>query len=166
MFIPFDSLPAHARLWIYQANRPVTNSEKNIISDALLAFTQQWLVHGEPMMASYAIYHDQFLILAADEGYNAASGCSIDGSVRALKTLGEQLHIDFFDRGTVAFKKENQLTLIPVASLKSAGKEGTWNEDTLTFNNLVATKSEFETGWIVRAGDTWLKRYILQDVNH
>ena len=64
MFIPFDSLPDHARLWIYQANRPVTNSEKNIISDALLAFTQQWLVHGEPMMASYAIYHDQFLILA------------------------------------------------------------------------------------------------------
>lgn len=165
MFIPFDSLPDHARLWIYQANRPVTNSEKNIISDALLAFTQQWLVHGEPMMASYAIYHDQFLILAADEGYNAASGCSIDGSVRALKTLGEQLHIDFFDRGTVAFKKENQLVLIPVASLKNAGKEGIWSEDTLTFNNLVATKGDFETGWIVRAGDTWLKRYILQDVN-
>lgn len=160
MFIPFESLPSHARLWIYQANRRVTNSEKDIISNALMAFTQQWLVHGEPMMASYALLHDQFIVLAADEGYNAASGCSIDGSVRTLKTLGEQLNIDFLERGTVAFKKENEVVLIPVSTLKQKSQEGFWDEGTLTFNNLVSNKAEFETNWIVPAGDTWLKRYI------
>jgi hypothetical protein len=138
----------------------MTKSEKDIISDTLMAFTQQWLVHGEPMMASYVVCYDQFIVLAADEGYNAASGCSIDGSVRTIKALGEQLHIDFFDRSTVAFKKENEIELVPVAVLKQKNGEGFWDENTLSFNNLVATKSDFEQKWIVAAGDTWLKRYV------
>jgi len=160
MFIPFESLPPHARLWIYQSNRKVTKSEIDTISDTLMAFTEQWLVHGQPMMASYTVRYDQFLVLAADEGFNAASGCSIDGSVRTIKALGEKLAIDFFDRTTVAFKIEEEIVTVPIAVLKQKNAEGIWDENTLSFNNLVATKSEFEQKWIVSAGDTWLKRYL------
>jgi hypothetical protein len=160
MFVPFESLPNHSRLWIYQASRKISNSEKDIISQTLTSFTQQWLVHGEPMMASFTVCDDQFIVLAADEGYNAASGCSIDGSVRTLKSLGQQLGIDFFDRTKVAFKKEKEIVLIPVSELKQKNIEGVWNENSLTFNNLVATKGEFNATWIIPAAGTWLTRYL------
>ena len=78
MFVPFETLPIHTRVWVYQANRKISSSEKNIISTVLTSFTQEWQVHGQPMKASFHLYYDQFIVLAADEGFNAASGCSID----------------------------------------------------------------------------------------
>lgn len=160
MYISFDLLPPHSRIWIYQADRKISYSEKDIISSALTSFTQQWQVHGNPMKTSFKLYFDQFIILAADEGYNAASGCSIDGSVRALKSIGEQYNIDFFNRNLVAFKKSNEIELIPMADLKRAHEKGLWNDQTPTFNNLINKIEQIETQWIVPSRETWLNRYL------
>lgn len=158
MFVPFDSLPDDARIWIYQSNRKFSSGEADIISQELLTFTEQWEVHGKPMKTSFKLYFDQFIILAADEGHNEASGCSIDGSVRVLKNLGSRLNVDLFDRNSVAFKKE-EVILIPLSKLKQQNAAASWNKDTLVFNNLVATKGDLKARWMVKAGDTWLKRY-------
>jgi hypothetical protein len=158
MFAPFDSLPDNARIWIYQSNRKFSKGEVDIISKDLLSFTEQWEVHGKPMKTSFKLCFDQFIILAADEGYNEASGCSIDSSVRVLKNLGSLLNIDLFDRNAVAFK-DNEITLIPLSKLKEQNAVGRWNRDTLVFNNLITTKGDLSERWLVKAGDTWLKRY-------
>ena len=160
MFVPFDSIAGHSRVWIYQADRKISSSEKDIIFKELTAFTEQWQVHGQPMKTSFQVYFDHFIVLAADEGYNAASGCSIDGSVRILKSLGEQLHIDFFDRTKVAFQKDGDIIILQLNSLKQKNKEGQWNGKTVAFNNLVATKDELLTKWQVPAAETWLSRYL------
>lgn len=156
MYIAFENLPDHARVWIYQADRKIKSSETAIISEALRAFTESWTVHGQPMEASFTIRFDQFIILAA---HDQASGCSIDSSVRAMKEIGTATGIDFFNRTQVAFLRGEEAVLIPLADLKSeyAGKK--WNEDVLTFNNLVDTKSALEKTWLIPAGSTWLKRY-------
>ncbi len=162
MFVPFDKLGDHARLWIYQANRDFNSDELKIISEALRSFTDRWLVHGQPMHASFEIRWNRFIIIAADEKANAASGCSIDDSVRTLKGLAGSLNVDFFDRTLIAFHDGEKVFTIPSSELKSAAKAGTWNATTPTFNNLVATKKELEQQWIVPAGNTWLKRYLTQ----
>lgn len=162
MFIPFENIDASARIWIYQANRKLNSDEIKIISQALSAFTEGWLVHGSPMRASFDIRFDQFIILAADEQANAASGCSIDDSVRTLKTLGAELNIGFFDRSLVAFKKDDHVFTIPSNDLKEKLKDGMWNHGTLVFNNLVGTKQDLNRTWLVPAASTWLKRYLPQ----
>lgn len=160
MFVPFESLADSSRVWIYQTDRKLSSSEKEILSQALFSFTEQWQVHGEPMKTSFKLEHDQFVVLAADEDYNAASGCSIDGSVRVLKELGRQLAVDFFNRNLAAFKKEEKVTLFPLTALREKNLEGYWNEHTLFFNNLVSSKGGLRKDWIVPAGSTWLKRYL------
>jgi hypothetical protein len=163
MFIPFNSIADHSRVWIYQADRKISSSEKDIIFKELTAFTEQWQVHGQPMKTSFQIFYDHFIVLAADEGYNAASGCSIDGSVRILKNLGEQLQLDFFDRTKVAFLSENDsddIIILPLNSLKQKNKEGMWTGKTITFNNLVPTKEELQKQWLTPASETWLSRYL------
>ena len=160
MFVPFEKIQTSSRIWIYQANRPFNSEEAKIISDALFTFTESWLVHGSPMQASFSLEYDQFVILAADEDANAASGCSIDDSVRTFKKLGQVLTIDFFDRSLVAFKKGEHVFTVPSSELKTKLNEGAWNNDTLVFNNLVNTKQDLTQAWLVPAASSWLKRYL------
>jgi len=160
MFVPFEKIQDSSRIWIYQANRKFNSEESKIISHALTAFTEGWLVHGSPMQASFSLRYDQFVILAADEDANAASGCSIDDSVRTLKRLGSELTIDFFDRTLVGFKNEEHVFTISSSDLKTKLSDGVWNSDTLVFNNLVNTKRDLTQTWLVPAGASWLKRYL------
>jgi hypothetical protein len=71
----------------YQATRPFNSSELSIISDDFLRFTNSWAAHGIPLNAGFDIRFNQFVILAADEYVQQASGCSIDDSVRKVKEL-------------------------------------------------------------------------------
>jgi hypothetical protein len=112
------------------------------------------------MRASFDLRFEQFIILAADEQANAASGCSIDDSVRTLKKLGAELNIDFFDRTQVAFKNNEEVITIPVASLKKKLEEKVWDSNSLMFNNLVDTKQELSENWLLPASSTWLRRYL------
>lgn len=160
MFVPFESLPSTARVWVFQSNRPFSSSEVSIIESGLREFAEQWNAHGSPLNSSFRIGHRQFIILAADESRQAASGCSIDGSVRVLKDLEQKLGISLFDRSVVAFKVGDRIETVPLSGLKEKFTSGILNGDTLTFNNLVSTKSELETQWLLPAGSSWVRRYI------
>ncbi len=159
MHIPFSSLPGSSRIWIYQSPRALDSHETKIISDALHTFTQRWSVHGVPMPASFDIRFDQFIILAADEDSVSASGCSIDDSVRTLKEIGGMISVDLFDRTKVCFKSEGVFTM-PVTDLKKEYLSGKWSGGSLLFNNLISTKGDLETKWLVPAETTWISRYI------
>ncbi len=160
MFTPFQSLPDHTRIWIYQSNRKFNQLEKDIISNELLTFTNQWSAHGTPLSASFDIRFNQFVILAVDEHSTVASGCSIDNSVRTIKELGQKLNVDFFDRTLVSFRSQDKVFAIPVRELKKTYQEGFWNSQSLVINNLISSKGDLNSDWLVPAGLTWLKRYI------
>lgn len=154
MFVSYTSLPPTARVWIYQANRPLTNAEVDIISIGLKSFTEEWMVHGQPLQASFEIRYNRFILLAAND---QASGCSIDSSVRAVKEIGERLGVDFFDRQQVCFKNGDE-----VFSLLLTGLNGKIDASVYVFNNLVDTKAAVEENWLQQAGNSWIKRYLPQ----
>jgi hypothetical protein len=121
------------------------------------AFTDEWTVHGAPMEASFDIRFDHIIIIAAND---QASGCSIDASVRAIKNLGVELHIDFFNRTMVAFLEDDNIKLYPMSELKDAFAEGLLSNNSITLNNLVNTKADLDSQWILPASQTWLKKYL------
>lgn len=159
MYVPFDNLPAHARLWIYQADRALSAADQQTISEGLHAFTEQWNAHGHPLKSSYEIRHNRFVLLAVDEGYNNASGCSIDSSTHVLKALEQQLSVSFFDRENIPFLKADEVVTIRRQELAAQLAQGTWTAETLTFQAQVTTKGHL-SGWVVPAQETWLKRYL------
>jgi hypothetical protein len=162
MFVPFEKLPPHSRVWIYQSNKLFTAEQKQILSEALRSFTETWTAHGAPMKASFQLPYDHFIVLAADEQTTSASGCSIDDSVRTIKMIGSELGIDFFDRKNVPFLNNNAIELISLSDLKINAEAGKWNGQSSTVNTLVGTADELSR-WIVPAGETWLKRYLSRD---
>ena len=160
MFTPFNTLPGNSRIWIYQSDRSLSPEEEKSLSSELEEFCEEWKAHGQPLKTSFRIEHHHFVILAVDENYNDASGCSIDGSVRILKSLQEKTGINFLDRSRVAFRLNSEINTFSLPELKILFSTGRLAASTQTFNNLVATKSDFDKGWLTTVEKSWLVKYL------
>lgn len=160
MWIDFDKLPDDARVWVYQANRPLSDSDVSTINQELQPALSQWAAHGQALLASAQVMENRFVVVGVDEGYNLPSGCSIDSSVRTLRQVGESLGIDFFDRSAAIRAMDGSVQTIDLPAIKAAVSAGTVTPETTVFNTLVKTKAEFLTNWHLRAADSWLKRYL------
>lgn len=159
MYIPFDQLPPHARLWIYQAARPLTAAEQAEIKPLLERFATEWSSHGKGLQASARLLHDRFLVLANNDSATAASGCSIDASVNFVRELEQRFRVSFFDRTQLAFLKEGQVQLVSMNELKSKVAAGDIDEETLYFDTLINTYADLQQAWPRPARSSWLARY-------
>lgn len=159
MYIPFEDMPTHARVWIYQIDRQLNDDEATSISQALEKFTSNWQAHGADLKASYQIPYNRFIIIAADQEHHQPSGCSIDASVEVIRHIEQQFNLNLFDRTAIAFKKEAGIETIRMNEIKSLAKEGLLKSEHITFNNLVENVGQLSSKWEVPASDTWLSRY-------
>lgn len=159
MYVPFEEMAKSSRIWIYQANRPLSEDETRITQEISRPFLDQWAAHGKPLKSSLKLVHQRFLIIAVDESYNEASGCSIDASVSLIKKLETEFQIDFFDRTQVLFLVNDQAFSRSLKDMKSLVESGTIEKKTLTFNNLVTNVEQLENSWMIPAADSWLKRF-------
>lgn len=160
MYVKFNELPEDSRIWIYQAGRRLSPQEKRAAEAALQEFCEGWNAHQQPLKTSFSIEFDQFIILAADEDYHLPSGCSIDGSVRALKELDSQLGIDLFDRTKVAFLDKDTVVVYPLSKLKGLFESGELKGSSVTFNNLVPSRGDLTRGWKTSVENSWLVKYL------
>jgi hypothetical protein len=159
MYIDFDQLPDEARVWVYQANRSLTNDEIGTVQKLLQSALTQWAAHGQALLASAEVVDNRFVVVGVDEGYNLPSGCSIDSSIRTLQEIGRQTGIDFFDRSAAVIAETGAVQTFALPVIKAAVTEGLIRTDMLMVNTLVKTKAEFKTNWQVPVADSWLKRY-------
>lgn len=159
MYTEFENLPAHTRVWIYQADRNLTVQEQEMLESRLKVFTENWAAHQQPLKASAKVFYARFVVLAVDESYNQASGCSIDSSVHFLQELEKELEVNFFERSNQAFLKEDEIHTAHIKKLKQKIAEGFIEGDTLVFNNLVTNMQELQQNWKQPAKESWLARY-------
>lgn len=159
MYIPFDQLPPHARLWIYQADRPFTEAEEAEIKPLLERFSADWSSHGKGLQASAELLYSRFLVLANNESETSASGCSIDASVNFVRELEQRLGVSFFDRTQLAFLQQGEVHLVRMNELKNKVVAGEISEASLYFDTLVNNYQELKSAWPKPAGNSWLSRY-------
>ena len=149
-----------SRVWVYQSSRIFSLNEALEIEELLKEFTQQWKSHGTPVKGEAHLFFGQFIVLIADETATGVSGCSTDSSVRLIKDMEQRYKVNMFDRTTLAFIVKDKVELLPLAHLQHAVDNGFINTETLYFNNLVQTKEELESKWIVSVKESWLANKI------
>ena len=154
------NLHADSRVWVYQANRIFSLEEALAIEEILNEFADQWKSHGVPVKGAAYLFFGQFIILIADETATGVSGCSTDSSVRMIKGIEKRFGVNLFDRTTLAFVVKDKVQLLPMGQLQYGINNGFISGNTLYFNNLVQTKEELETGWILPLKDSWLAQRI------
>lgn len=155
----FDTLADTARIWIYQGSRQLTNSEAQLVRAESKKFVENWQAHGEPLKSDVSMVKNQFLVLAVDESFSLASGCSIDASVNLVKKLSSVLEVDFLDRKNVAFLIDDMVKVYPLKEIAELIKEKTISPETLVFNNMVQNLGEWKSSWLIPCSESWVNRY-------
>ena len=154
---PINQMPDKAKLWVYQSNRALTNDEVAEITKEGLAFIADWSAHGASLKAGFEVMYNRFIVLAVDEQQALASGCSIDKSVKFVKDIELQFNINLFDRMQVAYRKGNEIEVCKLSAFEKLAEQGLINESTIVFNNMVTTKSAFDSEWEVPLKESWHK---------
>jgi hypothetical protein len=159
MYLPFEEMPLGARIWVYQSDRKLTPEEKNIASNKLQAFCEQWNTHGNKMPTSFDIKYSKFIILSVDESQLGASGCSIDSSVKTLRNIEDELGINLLNQGKISFLDGEEVTTTTLPEIKSFISLGKLGQETYIFNPVVEKKQDLDEKWLITAKDSWLKKY-------
>jgi hypothetical protein len=155
MLVPFKSLPETARVWIYQGSRAFSADELAEIKPKLEDFIREWTAHGARLNASYEIRYNRFIVLALDQSLTAASGCSIDASVRFIQEIEKDYGLDLLDKMNVSYRQGEFVAYKPLADFKIMAKQKAVSPNTVVFNNLVANKYEYESHWEIPASESW-----------
>jgi hypothetical protein len=159
MYVPFETLPEESRIWIYQSNRKFSDEEIAEIETSLKDFLENWTAHGAGLEASYQVKYNRFIVIAINQGAQAATGCSIDSSVQFIQALEQKFGVDLLDKMNVTFKLGEHIAYKTLIDFKKMAKEKAVSANTIVFNNLVNTVGEWQDHWEVPAGESWHSRF-------
>lgn len=159
MLVPFEKLSAQSKIWIYQSDRKLNESELKFIKGKTEAFLVEWTAHGNSLQAGIQILYEQFIIIGVNEAVNEASGCSIDKSVKHVQELETALNLNLMERSKIAILENTQVRLIDFSEIKNQINNGHINEETVVFNNALVSKGDLDSSWLQSASKSWMKRY-------
>lgn len=160
MLVEFNTLPDESRVWIFQASRSFSEVELQQLRQELDTFIAEWTAHGSDLHAGYEIRYKRFIVLALDQTLNAATGCSIDASVRFVQQLEQKYKVELLDKMNVSYKQGDFVAYKPLVDFKKMAKQKAVSKNTIVFNNLVTNKHEYQNNWEVPAEESWHGRFM------
>ncbi len=160
MLIDFKELPDNSRVWIYQANRKLSDEEVEKITEKTLDFLTKWTAHGAELEAGLELKYNRFIVLGLNQENASASGCSIDASVHFIQSLEQEFEVDLLDKMNVSFYTGEYIAYKTLVDFKKMAKDKSVSKNTIVFNNLVNTKLEYLENWEVPAHESWHNRFL------
>jgi hypothetical protein len=145
----------NSRVWVYQADKKLSDTEVEQIKTQLDNFTTGWTAHNNQLKAKAEVRYNRFLILIVDESQAGASGCSIDKSVNFMKQIGQEFNINLLDRFNLAYRDGEEVLSAPRHDFEAMIKAGKINTDTVVYNNMVQNIAELQNKWEVPFKDSW-----------
>lgn len=160
MLISFQSLPADAKVWVYQSSSELSEYQSLEIKTELYDFLREWTAHSAQLYTTGDVLHHRFVVVMVDESKVGTSGCSLDKLTHFIQRLEQKYGISLLDRMTVAYESANNIQTCHLHDLPKLIQDQAISEDTLVFDNLVNNKAAFETQWKKSIKDSWHKRFI------
>ncbi|MGN8059329.1 ABC transporter ATPase [Pedobacter sp. 22163] len=149
------SFSPQSRVWVYQSDRKFTSVEESEILNKLAAFTNQWKAHGNELLAKAEIRYGFFIILTVDESQAGVTGCSIDSSVRLIKEIEQEYHVDLFNRFNIAYKVNGEVVVNSKEDFETLVNIKQVTPETIVFNNMVQNLAELDSKWEVPFQNSW-----------
>ncbi|MBK7340698.1 MAG: hypothetical protein IPQ10_00525 [Saprospiraceae bacterium] len=158
--VDFLGFPEDSRVWIFASDKRIDDSKISDLYERVQQFVQNWSSHGTQLRASGGVIHNYFVILMVDEDINKPGGCSIDSSVHFIKSLENEFQLHFFDRQLLYYIFEDEVKVVTVDELTDLYKSGGVKNDTLFFDLLVKSKSEFNQFWLKPLQNSWHRKFV------
>jgi hypothetical protein len=162
MLVPFDQLPPHARVWVFQSAKHLNEEQAGQLDQILTSFCEAWQSHGKSLVAGFKLVHKTVLVVGVNEDNKEASGCSIDKLFQLLQQWQSGQGLDFFDRKMVAVVEGETIAIVESKELKRQLKEEKISGKELIINTLVKTKEQFDQSFIQPLAASWLGFGLMQ----
>jgi len=157
--ISFNELPDDARLWVFNADRTLSDTERERLDAALADFVTTWAAHRRDLTAGYEVRYNQFVLVGVDESKLPPSGCSIDSLVAALGRIGGDLGVDFIDSPDVAFRAGDAIRTVERDEFARLAEQEQVDARTTVFDRTVQHLGDLRRGgWELPAGNSWHAR--------
>jgi hypothetical protein len=155
VWVPFEQLPASARLWVFTS--PVA-LDTDLIHPALQTFVQSWTAHQQDLRASASLSDGYFILLAVDENQTAASGCSIDKATHFVQDLGQSLNLNFLEKRRYFYRIGDQpIQVLDHQSMQAAVADGMVADSALVADTLLNKVGDLDRLWLP-FGESWHRR--------
>lgn len=159
MITSFSQMDKSSRIWIYQSNRKLIDSEIVEIEVMLNDFLSSWTAHGNELRTAFQIKYKRFIIIALNESSTAVTGCSIDSCIHFIQQLESKYEINLLDKMNISFKQGEFISYKSICDFKKLVKNKSVSRKTIVFNNLVTDISDFIENWEVPAEKSWHARF-------
>ncbi len=154
--VEFGELPEDARVWIFSAERALTEGEQSRVLAEVDRFLAQWAAHDTPLRAGRDIRYDRFLFVAVDQRDVGPSGCSIDALVRQMKVLQQELGAELVNHAPVLFRRGEEIARVARDEFAELAASGEVDQDTTVFDNTLTRLGDIRGGrWETKAAESW-----------
>lgn len=159
MLLPYHKIPDDAKVWIYQADRPIEIDELNFINDLIEAFVEQWQLDTQDILGYAAVYYRRFIVIMAD--VSSIGNEAIEEPIEMIHYIENELGIDFFQDKAICYKIGLQdIDSFYLEDIERLIDNGTLSKETLFFDNHINIKVDFENKWgKLRAIDIDFSKY-------
>lgn len=161
--VEFSQLPQGARIWVFASDRPLTGRDGTTLLNAVDEFLDQWKAHGAPLRSAREWRDDRFLVIGVDPTAEQASGCSIDGLFRGLRSLEQALSTVLVAGGRVFYRANGGIDVAKRADVKTLFERGTLTPDTPVFDITLTDAASYRERFQRPARESWLAPMIPQD---
>jgi hypothetical protein len=154
--VDIQELPDAARTWVFGSDRTLDERKSEVLLRDVDDFLSQWHAHGAPLTVGRDWKYGRFLTVAVDQSTAGASGCSIDGLFRALKSLGPELDASLVTSGLVFYRDdEGELQSVDRERFTALSAQGLIHPDTTVFDPTVTTLGEWRARFELEASQSW-----------
>jgi hypothetical protein len=154
--VEFEDLPDHSRVWVFGADRTLDADQTKTLMSTVDPFLQQWKAHGAELTVGRDWRAGRFLTVAVDQSTAGASGCSIDGLFRALKSLESRLGASMVTSGLIFYKDANgAVQSVDREGFTHLAAKGEIGPRTQVFDTTVTSLVEWKARFELDLKDSW-----------
>ena len=154
--VPIQQPPDISRTRVFGADRTLDQSKSEQLLKEVDHFLSQWKAHGASLRSARDWKYGRFLTVAVDPTTVGASGCSIDGLFRALKSLEVRLGASLVTSGLVFYRdKTGEVHSVDRERFGSLSAHGRISPDTSVFDPTVTTLGEWRARFELIAKNSW-----------
>ena len=154
--IEIEALPDDARAWVFGADKTIVAPASAVLLREVDGFLSRWNAHGAPLTVGRDWKYGRFLTVAVDQSTAGASGCSIDGLFRSLKTLESKLGASLVTSGLVFYRDANGvIQSVDRDRFTTLGAEGKIPPGTHVFDPSVTTLGEWRARFELEVAQSW-----------
>jgi hypothetical protein len=155
--VNFQELPAEARVWVFASDKPLVGADARQLLSAVDDFLAQWKAHGAPLRSAREWRDDHFLAIGVDPTAEQASGCSIDGLFRGLRTLESALGTALVAGGRVFYRDERGgVAKATRRDVPALFERGALSDATPVFDTSVTDAASYRAAFERPARESWV----------